>query len=65
MFQNIFESLKGIGIYGIISILIFFTFFTGMLVWAFALKKNYLTNMESLPLESGEDPENPNDNLQS
>ena len=63
MFQNIFESLKGIGIYGIISILIFFTFFTGMLVWAFALKKNYLNNMESLPLESGEDPENSNDNL--
>ena len=61
MFHDLFDSLKGIGIYGIVSILIFFTFFTGMLVWAFALKKNYIQTMGSLPLDAGERPENPND----
>jgi hypothetical protein len=51
MYQNVLNSIQGIGLYGIVSILIFFTFFTGMLVWAFALKKNYLNTMGNLPLE--------------
>ena len=62
MFHDLFDNLKGIGIYGIVSILIFFTFFTGMLVWAFALKKNYIQTMGRLPLDAGEPPEKPNDN---
>ncbi len=54
MYQKILCDIDGIGLYGIISICIFFGFFTGMLVWAFALKKNYLNHMGDLPLNEGE-----------
>ena len=54
MFKNILNSMEGISIYGIISICIFFSFFTGMLIWAFLLKKNYLHHMSEVPLNSGE-----------
>jgi len=65
MYQNVLERIKGIGLYGIVSILIFFVFFTGMLVWAFALKKNYLNTMGNLPLEDGQRPETATDKIQS
>jgi hypothetical protein len=65
MYQKILCDINGIGIYGVVSICIFFGFFTGMLIWAFALKKNYLTKMGGLPLDGGERPKNPNDKIQS
>jgi len=65
MYQNVLESIKGIGLYGVVSILIFFVFFTGMLVWAFALKKNHLNTMGNLPLDGGESPETSTDKIQS
>ena len=63
MIKNILCSIDGIGIYGVISICIFFSFFTGMLLWAFVLKKNYLNRMAELPLDSGELPKNSNPNI--
>ena len=54
MIQNVLNNIHGVGVYGVISICIFFTFFTGMLLWAFARKKNYLEKMGSLPLHDGE-----------
>ena len=54
MFKNILNSMEGISIYGIISICIFFSFFTGMLIWAFMLKKSHLHHMSEVPLDSGE-----------
>ncbi len=53
MFKNILSSLENVNTYGVISIVLFFTFFCGMLIWAFCLKKNYLTSMEALPLDDG------------
>jgi len=54
MEQKIMAGIGGIGIYGIISICIFFAFFTLTLLWAFRLKQNYLQHMEALPLDGGE-----------
>lgn len=54
MEQKVISSLDGVGIYGIISILIFIAFFTITLFWAFGLKKNYLEHMGDLPLDGGE-----------
>jgi hypothetical protein len=62
MYQNVLEKIDGIGLYGVISICIFFGFFTGMLVWAFLQKKNYLNHMAAVPLDSGE--KNSNENIQ-
>ena len=54
MEKEILARMEGITIYGYVSFAIFLAFFTGMLVWAFAKKKNYLDRMSSLPLDGGE-----------
>jgi hypothetical protein len=54
MIKNILCNIDGIGIYGLISIGIFFSFFTGMLLWSAVLKRNYLKHMAELPLNGGE-----------
>ena len=51
MIENVMNKIGGVGIFGIISICIFFAFFTGMLLWSICLKKNYLATMQQLPLE--------------
>jgi len=60
MYKEVLESIQGIGLYGVVSICIFFGFFTGMLVWVFALKKSYLNTMGNLPLDGTELPEQSN-----
>jgi hypothetical protein len=56
MYKEVLESIQGIGLYGIISICLFFGFFTGVLLWSCRLKKNYLNLMGNLPLEDGNPP---------
>ena len=51
MIENIMHEMGGIGMYGIISICIFFGFFLGMLIWTVCLKKPYVNAMRALPLE--------------
>jgi len=45
------DKIGGVGVFGLISICLFFAFFTGMLVWTFCLKKPYLNSMRDLPLD--------------
>ncbi len=54
MIENVMHQLGGTSLFGIISICIFFVFFTGMLGWAATLKKSYLKSMRELPLDDGE-----------
>jgi hypothetical protein len=54
MIEHVLHDLNGIEIFGIISICLFFAFFTGMLFWAGRLKKTYLNSMQDLPLDGGE-----------
>jgi hypothetical protein len=51
MIENVMHQMGGIGIFGIISITLFFAFFTGMLFWTAFLKKPYLNSMRALPLD--------------
>ncbi len=39
MIQNVLHDIGGIGIYGVISICLFFAVFGGVLLWALRLKK--------------------------
>ena len=54
MFQNIMHRMEGINAYGLFSICLFFLLFSGMLLWAVWLKRDYLKAMSELPLDSGE-----------
>lgn len=53
MIKNILTHIGGVEIYGIISILLFFVFFVGMLIWAFRLNRGQLESMRGIPLEDG------------
>jgi hypothetical protein len=51
MIENVLSGIGGVGMYGIISICLFFAVFIGVLVWMTGLKKSYLEEMRELPLE--------------
>ncbi len=56
MIKNVLSDLGGVGLYGVISICIFFAFFTGALIWTFAQRKSLMNTMELLPLADDETP---------
>lgn len=51
MIRNVLSHIGGVELYGILSILIFFSFFIGMLVWVFRLRRPHLDTMAALPLQ--------------
>lgn len=54
MIKNVLTDIGGIGIYGVISICLFFAVFTGMVIWAFSMKKSFAQKMSASPLHDGE-----------
>jgi len=64
MIKNVLSHIDGVGLYGVISICIFFGFFAGVLVWAGLRKKSYLNQMSALPLDGGELPATHQENIQ-
>jgi hypothetical protein len=57
MIENVLSKMGGVGVYGVISICLFFAVFVGVLVWTLCLKKPYLKAMRELPLEDSAVPE--------
>ena len=53
-FINYLEGITGVGIYPMVSLIIFFLFFSGLAVWAFRADKNYITTLKQLPLTGGD-----------
>ncbi len=51
MFKEVLQSIEGIEIYTIISMIIFILFFIGMTIWLFKVDKRYIKTMSELPLE--------------
>lgn len=49
------ETISGVEIYPIISLLIFFIFFVILFWWVFTARKEYISSMEQIPLESEND----------
>lgn len=45
------ETIAGVEIYPIISLLIFFTFFVLLFVWVFTYKKDSLQELSELPIK--------------
>jgi cytochrome c oxidase cbb3-type subunit III len=57
MLENVLGKMGGVGMYGVISVILFFVLFIGVLVWMIGLKKSYLEEMRELPLEGATDRE--------
>jgi hypothetical protein len=55
MIRDALSNLGGVGVYGVISICLFFAVFLSLLVWAFRLKQPWLNAMSRLPLEPDND----------
>ena len=51
MIQNVLRELGGIGIYGVVSVCLFFLVFTLALLRALVQKKPYIQSMSALPLQ--------------
>ena len=52
MIQNVLRSLGGIDAYGVISLCLFVSVFSGAVVWALLQKKSHLDAMARAPLDS-------------
>ncbi|WP_233530619.1 CcoQ/FixQ family Cbb3-type cytochrome c oxidase assembly chaperone [Gelidibacter salicanalis] len=50
--KNHMDSISGIEIYPVISLLIFFTFFVALFWWVFTAKKDYIKKMSNIPLDN-------------
>jgi len=46
------DSISGIEVYPIISLLIFFGFFVVLFLWVFTAKKEYIQTVSNIPLEN-------------
>jgi len=53
--KNHMESITGIEIYPLISLLIFFIFFVALFFWVFTAKKEYITTVSNIPLDNQND----------
>ena len=53
-FINYLESITGVGIYPLTSLVIFFTFFVALTAWALKANKNYISEMKQLPFNENE-----------
>lgn len=51
MYKNVLQAIEGIGIFPMISLLIFFSIFIAVIIWTYRVDKEHLRHMAELPLE--------------
>ena len=54
-FINYLQSIAGVGIFPMISLIMFFIFFSVLLVWALRVNKEYITDMKNIPLDNNKE----------
>jgi len=53
MYKQILQSIQNIEIWPIISLVIFFVIFIGILIKVILIDKKYIKKMEDMPLDDG------------
>ena len=56
MFEQVkhnLETIDGVSIFPILSLLIFFFFFVGLGIWVFSYKKERIDELSKMPLQDG------------
>ena len=53
MIQNVIRDMGGIGIFGVISVCLFFSVFVSAAIFAFSRRKALCERMGALPLDDG------------
>ena len=50
MYKEVLANIDNIGTWPLISFVVFFTFFIGLLWWVFSVDKKYIERMSNMPL---------------
>ena len=53
-FINYLEKITGVGIYPMVSLIIFFAFFVGLTIWVIKADKGYIGAMKQIPFSDNE-----------
>ncbi len=53
-FRHYLETITGVDIYPMISLIIFFGFFTLLAIWAVKANKDYINEAKNLPLDNND-----------
>ena len=53
MYRQILQSIENVDLWPVISLVIFFLFFVGILIKVMTTDKKYIKKMEDLPLDDG------------
>ena len=56
MHKEVLRAIEGIGLYPIISLIIFFLFFTSVFLWVVRIRKADAQKMAAMPLDDGDKP---------
>jgi cytochrome c oxidase cbb3-type subunit 4 len=51
MYKEVLRSIDNIAIWPVISFVIFFLFFLGLLWWTFSVDKNFIARMSNMPMD--------------
>ena len=52
MYKDVLRSIEGVEMYPIISLLVFFAFFTVLIGWFFLADRDRLSELAALPLDT-------------
>ena len=55
MFSQNLSSIDGVSIFPIISLVLFFVIFSGVLYWVLKKDKSYMENLASMPLQDNKE----------
>ena len=58
MFKHYFEQVDNIEIWPVMALIIFFVFFTGLIVYIIKLDKKFVKKMENMPFNDSENLDN-------
>jgi len=51
MISNYLSSIENVDIYPIVTLILFFIVFVGVVIWIFTRDKEYITELENIPLD--------------
>jgi cytochrome c oxidase cbb3-type subunit 4 len=55
MYKEVLRSIDNIAIWPVISFVIFFLFFLGLLWWTFSVDKKFIARMSNMPMDDDHD----------
>lgn len=54
MYKEVARNIPDVSIYPVISFLIFFLFFLGLLIWVFRADKNFIQKIKNIPIDNND-----------